>query len=107
MIPLCNIEDIQEGQSKGLCPESTSIFLVKKYGKVFGYINKCPHLGLSLEWQQDQFLNNDAELIQCATHGALFNIETGFCVSGPCIEQHLEAIKLVTKDAVIFWNNDA
>ncbi len=33
-----------------------------------------------------------ASLIQCATHGALFLIESGECVAGPCAGQFLAAL---------------
>ncbi|MEE8263379.1 MAG: Rieske (2Fe-2S) protein, partial [Gammaproteobacteria bacterium] len=35
-------------------------------------------------WVPDQFLDETGNLLQCATHGALFRIEDGFCVAGPC-----------------------
>ncbi|AZE19538.1 Rieske 2Fe-2S family protein [Pseudomonas chlororaphis subsp. aureofaciens] len=60
--------------------------------KVYVYTNRCPHRGVALEWQPDQFLDPSASLIQCATHGALFLIENGECVAGPCAGQSLTAI---------------
>ncbi len=71
---------------------STSIFAVRKNSQVFIYLNSCPHLGVPLEWQPDRFLGVDGELIQCSTHGALFTIHEGLCVSGPCSGQHLAPI---------------
>jgi nitrite reductase/ring-hydroxylating ferredoxin subunit len=58
---------------------------------VFGYVNSCPHLGTPLNWAGDTFISEDSGLIICATHGALFEIEDGACVSGPCAGQSLEA----------------
>jgi nitrite reductase/ring-hydroxylating ferredoxin subunit len=69
------------------------LFVVKKNGLVFFYENSCPHLGIDLEWNKDQFLDVDDALIQCSTHGALFVIETGACVAGPCLGQKLTAIE--------------
>ena len=43
--------------------------------------------------QPDQFLDPSNSLIQCATHGALFLIENGECVAGPCAGQSLTAIE--------------
>jgi len=40
-------------------------------------------------------------LIQCSTHGALFNIETGECLQGPCLGQSLQAIAHEVKDGKI------
>jgi len=46
----------------------------------------------SLGWQPDRFLDDSASLIQCATHGALFLIENGECIAGPCAGQSLTAV---------------
>ena len=68
--------------------------VVLKDGKLYCYHNICPHTGANLDWSQDQFLNAKTDLIQCATHGALFRIEDGFCVSGPCAGQKLFPLEL-------------
>lgn len=92
MIPLCHIDDIDEQHSKSLAYGDSQLFAVKKNGQVYLYQNHCPHLGVELNWQKDQFLDIDGALIQCSTHGALFVIEDGLCVAGPCLGQALKAI---------------
>lgn len=90
---LCHINDIKESQAKGFTLSKTSsVFAVKKNGLIYTYKNSCPHLGVELEWLEDQFLDFENVLIQCSTHGALFLIETGECVSGPCQGQNLSII---------------
>ena len=91
MIPVSHIDDIEDESSKGLSIGDDSYFAVKKNAQIYLYRNKCPHLGIELNWQEDQFLNMDGALIQCSTHGALFLIEDGECVSGPCMGKRLEA----------------
>lgn len=84
---LCNYDDIEEGKARGFAldgGEEASHFAVKKDGEIYAYRNFCPHLGVNLEWLPDQFLDADGELIQCATHGALFLPTSGECVAGPC-----------------------
>jgi nitrite reductase/ring-hydroxylating ferredoxin subunit len=68
------------------------IFLVRKGARVFAYRNSCPHTGGPLDWVPDQFLTLAGDLIQCATHDALFSIEDGLCVKGPCAGQSLSAL---------------
>ena len=87
-----HVDDIDEASSKGFDLNGTILFAVKKDGELFIYKNSCPHLGIELEWQEDQFLDSDAALIQCSTHGALFIIESGECVAGPCLGQALQKI---------------
>ena len=89
MHTLCSINDIPEGSSKGFIVKKLNLFVVHKDDQFYAYINSCPHRGIPLEWQEDQFLDYEGNLIQCATHGALFLIDSGDCVSGPCTGQSL------------------
>lgn len=82
---LCHFDDIEEDSSKGFqLSEDHLVFAVKKDGCLQVYRNSCPHLGVPLEMQEDVFLDLDKAFIQCSTHGALFEIESGLCVVGPC-----------------------
>lgn len=88
-----SVDEIDEDSSKGFTLDNgQTIFAVKKDGQVYVYRNRCPHLGIELEWQEDRFLDSDNALIQCSTHGALFIIESGECVAGPCLGEALEPI---------------
>jgi nitrite reductase/ring-hydroxylating ferredoxin subunit len=95
---LCKTSDIKDPGSKGfdikINRKIHSIFAVHKDGEFFVYYNKCPHTGASLEWQENQFLDLDKALIQCATHDALFIINSGECIAGPCLGDKLQAIPL-------------
>ncbi len=96
---LCRLDDIEDGQAKGFTLgeglEAREIFVVREGARVFGYVNSCPHLGTPLDWQGDRFISLDSGLIMCATHGALFEIESGSCVDGPCVGQNLEPAPVV------------
>jgi nitrite reductase/ring-hydroxylating ferredoxin subunit len=59
---------------------------------VYACRNHCPHTGINLEWQPDRFFDPGGGFLQCATHGALFRPEDGFCVRGPCAGDRLEAV---------------
>ena len=89
---LCTSQALIEGSSRGFEHNGTRLLAVRRNGQVYAYKNRCPHRGVPLEWQPDQFLDSSASLIQCATHAALFLIETGECVAGPCAGQSLTAI---------------
>jgi len=92
MTILCHINDIAEGKSKGFTLGERFLFAVKKCGELYLYENSCPHLGIQLEWTEDEFLDADASLIQCSMHGALFKIDDGLCIAGPCQGQALTAV---------------
>ena len=64
-------------------------FVVRRGDTVRAYVNHCPHAGFPLNISPDRFL---APLILCVMHGALFEIESGECVSGPCAGLALRAL---------------
>jgi nitrite reductase/ring-hydroxylating ferredoxin subunit len=59
-------------------------FVVRRGQAVFGYVDRCPHQGLPLAQVLDQYLTPDGGLIACSWHGAVFTVEEGTCVGGPC-----------------------
>ncbi len=92
MPQLCLFSEIEEGCAKGFELEQRKLFAVKFRGQLYLYENNCPHLSIPLEWQPDQFLDHEKTFIQCATHGALFKIETGQCIAGPCVDDQLTSV---------------
>ncbi len=103
---LCKTTDIEDPGSKSFAVKikrkSQSIFVVHKDSEYFAYYNKCPHTGASLEWQEDQFLDLDKSLIQCATHDALFVIDSGECIAGPCVGDLLQTLAITIRDDEIY-----
>ncbi len=104
---LCTLDELADPASKGFEMDTgdgvVSLFVVRRDNEVRGYINSCPHTGVPLEWVPDQFLDADGSFIECATHGALFTIEEGKCVSGPCAGDRLQPVRLAVADGVIYW----
>jgi nitrite reductase/ring-hydroxylating ferredoxin subunit len=93
---LCRLEDIPDGAAKGFDLGTTDapdeIFVVRRGARVFAYRNACPHIGTPLDWRPDSFMSGDGGHIMCHTHGALFEIEDGHCVAGPCAGDSLSAL---------------
>lgn len=104
---LCKLDAIPEGASKGFLLEGYKLFAVKQQGNFYIYRNSCPHLGIPLEWVDDQFLDTSNSMIQCANHGALFVIESGECVSGPCAGRKLQTLEFMTDNHAIFVSRSA
>lgn len=92
MVVLCAATDIAEGQSRGIEINGQALILVRRSGRVYAYQNRCPHTGVNLDWLPHQFLDNSGDYLQCAVHGALFRIEDGYCVSGPCAGEGLRPV---------------
>lgn len=92
MLSLFAKSDLEEGAALGLEVNNHYLFAVKKDDQIYLYWNRCPHLGTPLEWLENQFLDADGALIQCSTHGALFQIEDGHCLAGPCRGKYLQKV---------------
>ena len=103
---ICAVDEIPDNGARGFTLEINSneheFFIVRTNDQLHGYINRCPHTGVNLNWKPDQFLNLDGDLIQCSTHGARFRIDDGYCVFGPCAGQSLKSVKLDIKEGRIF-----
>ena len=59
-------------------------FVVNFEGRFYAYVNQCIHAGTPLDWWPNEFFTDDGRLVICATHGALYEPETGRCAGGPC-----------------------
>ena len=107
---LCALTDIEEPGSRGFSIKTSAgdlaLFVVKKHGEVFGFKNICPHTGVGLDWMPHRFLDLEQALIICATHGALFEIDSGLCVSGPCIGEKLEPVYVRVVQGEIFLDTE-
>lgn len=99
---LCASTTLAEGQSLGFQLGETRLLAVRKDSVAFVYQNRCPHRGIPLEWQADQFLDHSGRLIQCASHGAQFLIESGECIAGPCAGQVLEGLECREEDGSLW-----
>lgn len=64
-------------------------FVVRRGEQAFGYVDRCPHAGLPLAQALDEYLSPGGDMIVCSWHGALFQVEDGACVGGPCVGQRL------------------
>jgi nitrite reductase/ring-hydroxylating ferredoxin subunit len=93
---LCDLDDLPLYGCRGFRDLSAfgpdGLFVARRGCAVFVYVNRCPHLGVSLDWAPDQFLDATERYIQCSTHGALFEIADGFCIAGPCLHRSLTAV---------------
>ena len=76
-------------------------FVVRKANDYYGYVDRCPHAGLPLAQELDDYLTPQADLISCSWHGALFQIASGRCVGGPCAGAALTPWPVTVRDGLI------
>lgn len=107
-INVMKLSDIEEGSATNavikLADGHRHLILTRKADEVNVFLNSCPHTGVRLDWKVGVFLTVDKTHLQCSTHGALFELDSGFCVAGPCINQCLVKLQTKVYDQAIYVN---
>ena len=102
---LCALEDIPDNDAKGFAVEEEGrrrkILVVRRGERLWGYLNRCPHAGTPLDWVPDRFFSRTREHLICQTHGALFEVEDGFCIDGPCAGDSLTPVPVRLQDGMV------
>jgi len=76
-------------------------FVVRKGDAVHAYQNFCMHAGHPLNWKANAFLTGDRSQIICASHGAIYEIESGECVAGPCPGKRLRPVEVDVRNGEV------
>jgi len=77
-------------------------FLIYFREHCYAYENSCPHTGVNLNWQKEQFFSFDGLFLQCSLHGALFEPASGACIRGPCVGANLKKINIVIENGIVY-----
>ena len=83
--------------------KSLPAFAVRKDGKAYAYLNSCPHQGTELDWQEGEFFDESTLYLICATHGAAFFPDSGYCCAGPCKGRSLVKVSVEELDGQLYW----
>jgi nitrite reductase/ring-hydroxylating ferredoxin subunit len=83
--------------------ESASAFVVRKAGKVHGYLNRCAHVAMELDWQEGVFFDADGRDLLCSTHGAVYDAASGRCLGGPCNGSPLVKLRLEERNGLVYF----
>lgn len=111
-IEICPSADLSDG-GRGVrfpltfCGQPGTGFVVRYDGVAYGYVNRCAHVPIELDWKEGEFFESGGLYLMCATHGALYEPATGRCVGGPCRGGRLHVVKVVEEEQTIFWQPDA
>ncbi len=103
---LCRLADVPDGGSNGFavhCRGALLRFMIlRRNDHVFVYVNRCPHAGLPLDFRPGRFLDLERTHSLCTNHGAVFRIEDGFCVSGPCAGESLRRRETEVRNGTVY-----
>jgi nitrite reductase/ring-hydroxylating ferredoxin subunit len=110
-IGICASADLLEG-GRGVrfgvraFGEKATGFVVRHGGKAYGYLNRCAHVPIELDWAEGEFFESSGLYLMCSTHGAIYVPESGFCAGGPCKGGRLRPIAVLETDGQIYWTPD-
>ena len=102
-------EELQDG-AKGLrfalpaLGELATGFVIRFHGKPYAYVNQCAHVAVELDWNEGDFFTAQKDFLICATHGAHYRPDNGFCVMGPCKGRSLKTIPVTEQNQKITIN---
>jgi nitrite reductase/ring-hydroxylating ferredoxin subunit len=104
-VALVALADIPDGKARNFVLQMRAGrfhgFVVRRGDTVVGYVDRCPHAGVPLARNLDEYLSPAGDLIACSWHGALFQIDDGRCVGGPCVGQHLTAWPVTVANGIV------
>ena len=105
---ICDSAEIVDGGKGVRFPvtangEDSTAFVVRYEQRARAYLNRCAHVPMELDWNQGEFFESSGLYLMCATHGALYEPDTGKCAGGPCRGGKLHPIAVMERDNKIFW----
>jgi nitrite reductase/ring-hydroxylating ferredoxin subunit len=81
---------------------TVAAFVVRYRGKAYAYLNRCAHRFVELDWEPGRFFDFSSQYLVCATHGALYEPDTGHCAAGPCRGAKLVPLAVVEADGAVW-----
>jgi nitrite reductase/ring-hydroxylating ferredoxin subunit len=78
-------------------------FAVRQAGNVHGYLNRCAHVAMELDWQEGVFFDSEGRDLLCSTHGATYDAATGRCLGGPCNGTPLVKLRLEERMGLVYF----
>jgi nitrite reductase/ring-hydroxylating ferredoxin subunit len=78
-------------------------FVVRYGGRVHGYLNRCAHVAMELDWQEGLFFDGAGRDLLCSTHGAMYDAASGACVGGPCSGRPLVKLRVEERDGQVYF----
>lgn len=111
LIPICAADALAEGGKGIRFPltaggEDAGGFVVRFEGVARGYLNRCAHVPIELDWNEGEFFDSTGLYLMCSTHGAVYLPESGHCAGGPCKGGRLRPVVVVENDGMVYWQTD-
>lgn len=104
---ICASADLAEGAAGvrfdyALDGDTQPAFAVRYNGIVHAYLNRCAHISVELDFNPGEFFDESGLFLICATHGAMYEADTGECAGGPCAGKGLYKLSVLERDGNVY-----
>jgi nitrite reductase/ring-hydroxylating ferredoxin subunit len=83
--------------------EAAPAFVVRTAGRVHGYLNRCAHVAMELDWREGEFFDLERRDLICSTHGAVYAADSGRCLGGPCGGTPLVRLRIEERAGQVYF----
>ncbi|MDB4837782.1 Rieske 2Fe-2S domain-containing protein [Marinomonas sp.] len=75
---------LSEGKAINIQVADLGFLITKQKGQIIAYKYLCPHQNKHLNGSEETSLDDAGDYAKCSHHGALFSLQDGRCITGPC-----------------------
>jgi nitrite reductase/ring-hydroxylating ferredoxin subunit len=83
--------------------ENAPAFVIRFDGRVCGYLNRCGHMPMELDWREGEVFDSNGRDLICSTHGATYSAASGKCLGGPCGGTPLVSLQVEERHGKVYF----
>lgn len=83
--------------------DTAPAFVVRFEERVYGYLNRCGHMPMELDWREGEVFDLGGRDLVCSTHGATYSAASGKCLGGPCGSTPLVPLQIEERDGKVYF----
>ena len=93
---LCRLDEVPESSAKlataRVGERTFEVIVVRRGPAAWAFANRCPHFSVGLDAQPGVLHLYRGALVMCAHHSAMFRLDDGMCIDGPCEGHGLDPV---------------
>lgn len=109
-IAVARVDDVPPGSTRKFRFErngaTIEAFVANVAGQFVAYVNRCVHISIPLDMDDNDFFTCDGKLFICKTHGSAYDPLAGKCIGGPGQGKSLERLPVTVENGVIYLMGD-
>jgi nitrite reductase/ring-hydroxylating ferredoxin subunit len=103
---LARTDELPPGSTKKFTIEMggrrVEAFVANFHGRYVAFINRCVHLPIALDLDDNDFFSCDGNFFVCKTHGSVYEPGSGRCIGGPGQGKSLEPLPVTVENGAVY-----